>query len=316
MNNYYEKVSDFQEKLKHYANCIFKAYGKELVLRLEEYNLLQNKHNCIESSTAIGFVLEEFLVSKLEMFTHCDGDSEYIIDRFVGATASESFDCYSIKDNMKYMVNVKAEKVGSSNAAVAAISQLYRNYCQEEVNKDKCFILFKIKYSIKDAYEDDEHRRAKPRHLYIDLLESYNIESVDFSNGWSQDNRSWKDREEGHRTRNNGRLQISSAFRTKNRIDLEKMSFRNTACQIDRIWHKNEECWRDTKSMLEYLKQHRREDKKFQKHDNIFQQDEVVIITYMEDSILIVKHTETTYSLTEETVLTNYPDSFWMLIEE
>jgi hypothetical protein len=67
--------------LREYAFNIFRTYGRELVLRLEEYNLLQNKHNCIESSTAIGFVLEEFIVSKLEMYTHC-AEEEFIIDRF------------------------------------------------------------------------------------------------------------------------------------------------------------------------------------------------------------------------------------------
>jgi hypothetical protein len=76
MNDYYRQILDFQVKLKEYAQNIFRAYGRELVLRLEEYNLLQNRHNCIESSTATGFVLEEFLVSKLEMYTHSD-ESDY-----------------------------------------------------------------------------------------------------------------------------------------------------------------------------------------------------------------------------------------------
>lgn len=50
MNQYYKNILDFQNEIHDYVNCIFKTYGKELVLRLEEYNLLQNKHNCIESS--------------------------------------------------------------------------------------------------------------------------------------------------------------------------------------------------------------------------------------------------------------------------
>lgn len=35
MKNYYKKIQDFQKKLKMYANNIFKTYGKELTLRLE-----------------------------------------------------------------------------------------------------------------------------------------------------------------------------------------------------------------------------------------------------------------------------------------
>ncbi len=36
-NIYYRKSLDFQEKLKQYAWNIFKTYGRELVMRLEEY---------------------------------------------------------------------------------------------------------------------------------------------------------------------------------------------------------------------------------------------------------------------------------------
>lgn len=238
MNTYYQKTLDFQEKLQQYAWNIFKSYGRELVMRLEEYNLLQNKHNCIESSTAIGFVLEEFLVSKLEMYTHC-GDEEYIIDRFIGSTASESFDCYSIKNGMKLMVNVKAEKNGQANNALAAIGQLHRNYCLEEPNQEKSFVLFKVKYSIQDAYEDSEFRRAKPRCLYINELGSYCLEEVDFSKEHKQDNRSWSVATEGKNNKNNGRLQISSAFRESHKVPVDKISYQNTFKMLNDLVENN-----------------------------------------------------------------------------
>ena len=238
MNDFYNKTLDFQKKLIEYAGNIFKTYGRELVLRLEEYNLLQNKHNCIESSTAIGFVLEEFLVSKLEMYTHC-AESDYVIDRFVGATASESFDCFSIKDDMKFMVNVKAEKAGQANNALAAIGQLHRNYCLEEPDTEKSFILLKVKYSIKDAYEDSEYRRARPRSIYIEGLDSYCLEEVDLSKGHRQDNRSWSSAGAGKNTKNNGRLQISNAFRKSHKVPLEEISYRNTFDQLNRLVENN-----------------------------------------------------------------------------
>lgn len=227
MNTYYQKTLDFQEKLKHYAWNIFKTYGRELVMRLEEYNLLQNKHNCIESSTAIGFVLEEFIVSKLEMYTHC-GSEDYVIDRFTGATASESFDCYSIKNGTKFMVNVKAEKNGQANNALAAIGQLHRNYCQDRPEQEKSFILFKVQYSIQDAYEDTADRRAKPRCLYINELDSYCLEEVDFSKEHKQDNRSWSVASDGKSNKNNGRFIISSAFRKSHRVPIDEISYENT----------------------------------------------------------------------------------------
>lgn len=316
MNPYYKNTKDFQDKLKDYANSIFKAYGKELVLRLEEYNLLQNKHNCIESSTAIGFILEEFLVSKLEMFTHCDEDSDYIIDRFVGATASESFDCFSIKGNMKFMVNVKAEKNGSSaNDAVAAIEQLHRNYCQEEADKEKCFILFKIKYSIRDAYEDDEHRRAKPRHLYIDNLETYNIESVDFSNEWSQDNRSWSEKANGHRTKNNGRLKISPAFRRDHKVPEADISFINTCRQLDRIWHLNEECWQSTEDMIKYVESNEGKEIIYHKYDDFFNPIVEYRITYLAETgfKIISDNKEEIYN--KESIGDEFRESLWELQE-
>ena len=233
MNEYYNKCLDFQDKLKMYASNIFKTYGRELVLRLEEYNLLQNKHNCIESSTAIGFVLEEFIVSKLEMYTHC-AEEEFIIDRFVGATASESYDCFSYKDNLKFLVNIKAEREGQKNDAVAAIQQLHRNYCIEDSDLEKSYIIFKIKYMIKDAYEDDDFRRAKPRHIFINTIESYCLEEVDLSNGHRQDNRSWS-REASKNSKNNGRLIISSAFRREHKVNTSDISYQNTFKQLNKL---------------------------------------------------------------------------------
>lgn len=238
MNKYYENILDFQQHIKDYANCIFKTYGKELVLRLEEYNLLQNKHNCIESSTAIGFVLEEFIVSKLEMFTHCDDSTKYKIDRFIGATASESFDCFSIdKNGCKFMVNVKAEKKGAANNAIAAIGQLHRNYCLDQPKQTKSFILFKVLYSIGEATEDSEFKRAKPRHIHIDGLDSYCLEEVDFSEEHHQDNRSWSKNKTS--TKNNGRLQISSVFRKEHKVPEEKISYKNTFEMLDNLVKNN-----------------------------------------------------------------------------
>lgn len=238
MNQYYNNILEFQKEIRDYADCIFKTYGKELVLRLEEYNLLQNKHNCIESSTAIGFVLEEFVVSKLEMFTHCDDTTKYKIDRFVGATASESYDCFSVgKNGCKYMVNIKADKNGKSNNSIAAITQLHRNYCLENPGQEKSFILFKILYSIGDATEDNEIKRAKPRHIHIDGIESYCLEEVDFSKEHKQDYRSWSNAKEN--TSNNGRLQISPAFREGHKVEKSKISYKNTFDMLNNLVNNN-----------------------------------------------------------------------------
>lgn len=237
MNNFYEASKVFQEAITQYAWSIFKTYGRELVLRLEEYNLLQNKNNCIESSTAIGFVLEEFIVSKLEMFTHCS-DEEYRIDRFSGATTQQCYDCFSIKDEIKFLVNIKAQKSGAQgNDAIAAISQLHQAYCLDNPRQQKSFIVFKVIYSIADAYEDTAYRRAKPRHIHIDDIKTYCIEEVDFSKGHQQDNRNWKSGATS--SRNNGRLKISDAFKRSHKVSEDQISYINTYHQIHSIVKKN-----------------------------------------------------------------------------
>jgi hypothetical protein len=243
MNQYYENILDFRKEITSYIDCIFRTYGKELVLRLEEYNLLQNKHNCIESSTAFGFVLEEFIVAKLEMYTHCDDSTKYKIFRFDGPTSSESYDSYSINgDNCKFLVNIKAEKKGSSNDGIAAIAQLHKNYCLDNPEQEKSFVLFKILYSIREATEDSAIKRAKPRHIHIDGIESYCLEEVDFSKEHQQDNRSWSKVEPENaekKKKNSGRLRISSKFRKAHKVNKSKISYRNTKNMLENLVKNN-----------------------------------------------------------------------------
>ena len=120
------------------------------------------------------------------------------------------------------MVNVKAELDGKENKSIAAIRQLHRNYCLDEPKTTKSFIVIKIIYSVRDEYEEDVIRRAKPRHLYINGLETYCLEEVDLSNGHRQDNRRWS--QQGRKAKkNNGRLLLSAAFRRDNKVTEENI---------------------------------------------------------------------------------------------
>ena len=87
---------------------------------------------------------------------------------------------------------------------------------------------------IKDAYEDDDFRRAKPRHIFINTIESYCLEEVDLSNGHRQDNRSWS-REASKNSKNNGRLIISSAFRREHKVNTSDISYQNTFKQLNKL---------------------------------------------------------------------------------
>ncbi|QJR43918.1 hypothetical protein [Mycoplasma miroungirhinis] len=47
--------------LKQELKNIFKVYGNEIEIKAEDLNLLKSKNSCIRSSTAIGYILEEFI---------------------------------------------------------------------------------------------------------------------------------------------------------------------------------------------------------------------------------------------------------------
>jgi hypothetical protein len=145
-------------------------------------NLLANDNNCIKSSSAIGFILEEFIISKLEIFT-TTANKEFKINRNKNATATTSYDCFSIFNNEKYLINIKADKGG--NNAVAAINKLYNDY-----NKDgliKHYLILKIKYKcgLGNFKKDSDVKK-----ILINKIESFYLEEVDFKkNGHKQDKR-------------------------------------------------------------------------------------------------------------------------------
>ena len=241
MNQYYQNIKNFKEQIKSYLECIFKECEKKLLFQLGDCNLLQNKFNCIESSTAIGYALEEFVVSKLEWFTHCDESTKYKIDRIDGATSGKSYDCYSEGVDCKFLINVKTQKKGVYNNAIAAITQLHKNYCLDDPEQEKSFVLFKILYSIGEATEDSEKKRAKPRHIHIDGIESYCLEEVDFSKDHQQDHRSWSggNAENAENKKNNGRLNISRKFRRVHKVDESEISYKNTFEMLQKLIEEN-----------------------------------------------------------------------------
>lgn len=235
MNGYYKKIIDFQKNITSYTTNIFKVYGNELRLKLEEYNLLQNKNNSIESSTAIGYILEEFIISKLETYTNC-GKNKYSIKRDSGATTNKSYDCLSETNNICFLINIKAEKKGQNNNAVAAIGQLYNNYCIDNPQKTKAYIVFKIIYSINGEYGVPNN--TKERHIFIEDLETYCLEEIDFRNEHKQDNRKWSLND--NNKRNNGRLIISNSFRDSHKLPIEEISYKNTKTLLEIIVKRND----------------------------------------------------------------------------
>nr|WP_307926645.1 hypothetical protein [Mycoplasmopsis bovis] len=62
MNNYSEVAIELQSKLEEAINNIFEITNNEININVEDVNILQRDNNSINSSTAIGYILEEYLI--------------------------------------------------------------------------------------------------------------------------------------------------------------------------------------------------------------------------------------------------------------
>lgn len=242
MSVYSEKCFYVKKQIIQDVLNIFNVYGNELILRLEEYNLLTHKSNCIESSTAPGFIIEEFLSSKLEIFTNVRmqnnlnqivKQNDFIIQRAIGATRF-SYDCFCNYKNTLFMINIKAEKDSSNNDAIAAINRLYTDYCCENPEQEKAFLVLKIHYSY--GYSKNKPLANNDRCIVINKIESYFLEEIDFSKGHKQDHRNWSI----NNNLNSGRLQITKKTLNSNRLNFDNISYNETFNFIKNIFLNNQ----------------------------------------------------------------------------
>lgn len=226
MNLYYEKIKFVKEKIVSYLNEIFKVYGNELLLRLEEYNLLQNKNNCIESSTAIGFIMEEFVVSKLEIYSQSHNNVDEIrIERIANqGTQTISYDCAVNYQNVFFMINIKVDK--ANNNAVSAINILHKDYVLKNPEQEKAFLVLKTKYSFGESPKTNE------RKILIQGISIYALEEINFATGHKQDHRNWS--QEFNPA--SGRLQVSKKFREANVLNENDISYKNTRQFIEKMY--------------------------------------------------------------------------------
>lgn len=226
MNTYYEKIKFVKEKVVSYLNEIFKVYGNELLLSLEEYNLLQNKNNCIESSTATGFIMEEFVVSKLEIYTQSHNNIDDIrIERIEShGTQTTSYDCYVNYQNVFFMINVKIDK--GNNNAVSAINILHNDYVLTNPNQEKSFLVLKTKYTFGESV------KTKERKILIKGISVYALEEVDFSIGHKQDHRNWSEQFNPA----SGRLQVTKKFMEQNKVKEDEISYNKTKQFIEKMY--------------------------------------------------------------------------------
>ncbi len=227
MNNYCEKIKFVKTKIVSYLNEIFKVYGNELLLRLEDYNLLQNKDNCIESSTATGFIMEEFIVSKLETYSQSHNNIDDIrIERVANhGTQTISYDCCVYYQDVFFMINVKVDK--GNNNAVAAINILHNNYVITNPEQEKSFLVLKTKYNF------GESKKTMERKILIQGISIYALEEVDFTIGHRQDHRNWSKEFKSA----SGRLQISKKFRESNVVNEQEISYSKTKQFVEKMYN-------------------------------------------------------------------------------
>ena len=222
-NRYLNSIIEFKELFVDYLDNIFAVYEHELRLRLEEYNILSRKDNNVESSTAIGFILEEFVISKLSSFTNKKKNSKL---RVCPAHSPHlSYDCVCNFKDIKFLINIKSDR--GANDSVAAISKLVNDYCND-IDEIKSFVICKIFYDFKNE--------GSERKILIKDYDAFAIEEVDFSNGHKQDNRNWT--ENGNK--NSGRLKITKKYREDNKMSYENVSFENTKKQLEEIFKRND----------------------------------------------------------------------------
>ena len=228
MNAYYDTLKAVKARIEHYLTEIFKVYGNELLLKLEDYNLLTNVNNCIETSTATGFIMEEFISSKLEIYTkNHGGTSEIKIERnYQNATVNSSYDCSALFDEIFFMINIKIQKEGSNNNAVAAINILHDEYVVQNPSQEKAYMLLKVFYDFGQS-KFDENRK-----ILIKKIESYFLEEIDFSSGHRQDFRNWS----ANFNANSGRLQLSQSWRKAHLLAENEISYHKTRRFIDDIF--------------------------------------------------------------------------------
>lgn len=229
MNDYYEKIKFVKGKVVSYLTEIFKVYGNELLLRLEEYNLLQNKNNCIESSTATGFIMEEFIVSKLATYSQYHNNIDDVrIERIENhGTQTTSYDCYIKYQDVFFMINVKVDK--GNNNAVSAINILHNDYVVANPEQEKSFIVVKTKYDFGQSSKSSE------RKILIKGFEVYALEEIDFTMGHKQDHRNWS----AEFKFVSGRLQVTKRFMKLNSLGEEDISYNKTKQFIEKCINHN-----------------------------------------------------------------------------
>ncbi|WP_041593738.1 UpaP162 family type II restriction enzyme [Mycoplasmopsis cynos] len=227
----WKDLNNIKNFLESELKNIFKVYDNKIEIKAEDLNILKSSNSCIRSSTAIGYILEEFIYQKMKNVIKYN--DMFQIYRNNTSTQSSSYDFLIASEKFDLLINIKTENKNSNNNAIAAIKQLYKNYNNHfSYGKDFYFILVKIKYEI----DGIDYLSKKINHydkVKITGFDIFALEEISFENGFIQDHRNW-----GKEYKSvSGRLQISKKFYLDNKLEeSDEISNYRTLVYIENIY--------------------------------------------------------------------------------
>lgn len=169
MNNNYNLIAiNTQENLFKDLNLIFEKTNNLIKLKFGGVNLFKLPHNAVQSSTAIGFLLEEYVFNKLNKL-----NKKYVRDRY--KNVNSSYDFMIVNPDVDIYVNVKTEQ--TNNNSISSLNLLTKDYV-DNITKPKLYLLLKIKYQF------------EKNHIKINNIETFYLEQL-LKSEIATDNRRW-----------------------------------------------------------------------------------------------------------------------------
>jgi len=189
----YQKIAElFERVVVEDVTEIWKKHKSKIDMRLNNIPVCL-EGSAVNSSTAFGFLIEEFLVQQLPKEEYFTSD---------GGTTTSAYDVKLKEDDkIELLVNLKVEKDGSSNNGVCA-GNILKNYYDKD-DKPKLYLILKSKYKI-------DERNSKV--LFVGI-ESLYLESFLTKEGMlKSDSRNWSNVFNAL----SGRIQIPNKSKLKN----------------------------------------------------------------------------------------------------
>lgn len=228
-NKYWELSLKFQDYFLKTINLILEEQKHFFTINLNKFNLLSNKNSIIKSSTAIGFLVEEFIISQL---INKNIDSDLFQMYRDNHNSKKSYDCYYTKDSDIFLVNIKTNK--NNNNAIAAIQTLLSDYKQFSMEgKTVHFAVIKLNYSILTI---DNFSKTTSGLSIQPEVDFYFLEQIDFSKEHIQDKRNWSKEYNACA----GRLLVSKQFLNEHSKSIDQISNLSTLEELSNICKNSE----------------------------------------------------------------------------